>query len=441
MWLIPDQLFFAYSQESGCCQKEFAYACPTVGLRPFLNGKPTPRPSSWRGWKIRAWSRRLFGAATFAISTENNFVEWWICSALGRRVSRTVAPANAKATQTAVVSREARDRSFTCCASYPSQDPPWSSSKMSQLGFAADGFDNSATNFLDWVTASLNLSKSVRATLERVTNASGSSSWPSCRANEGRSGDYQNDYGDKYGTRRPTLNGAAKSFQGWPTPNIPNGGRTMTAEDISKKGMTDKGKRQVGLENVAKQWNTPHCPTAHASDNSQTTYLDRQAKKWPSPRAEDSESCGNHPGRGDALNQSASFWKSPRASESEHAGRQLMEHDGQTGLLEQANNWPTPGANDQKGSAKEGQRRSQLDEAAEQKYSRQNRAQPVNGKQRSATIRIFRPRLNPAFVCWLMGWPYWWTKAEPISCAAREMESWRFRLRSRLAFYLRELKL
>jgi len=46
----------------------------------------------------------------------------------------------------------------------------------------------------------------------------------------------------------------------------------------------------------------------------------------------------------------------------------------------------------------------------------------------SANPHGVRRRLNPAFVCWLMGWPWWWTRAAPISCAAQEMAWWRFRL-------------
>ena len=43
----------------------------------------------------------------------------------------------------------------------------------------------------------------------------------------------------------------------WPTPNVPNGGRTMTAEDALNKGKTAKGKRQVTLENAVRFWPTP----------------------------------------------------------------------------------------------------------------------------------------------------------------------------------------
>jgi len=69
--------------------------------------------------------------------------------------------------------------------------------------------------------------------------------------------------------------------------------------------------------------------------------------------------------------------------------------------------WPTPGANDHRGSAKKGQRRGQLDEAAEQIFH-SGPPDPANanaGPQSSHHDPISRLRLNPNFVAWLMGWP------------------------------------
>jgi hypothetical protein len=40
----------------------------------------------------------------------------------------------------------------------------------------------------------------------------------------------------------------------WPTPSIPGGGRTLSDAEVMAKGKTAKGKRQVGLENVARLW-------------------------------------------------------------------------------------------------------------------------------------------------------------------------------------------
>jgi hypothetical protein len=62
----------------------------------------------------------------------------------------------------------------------------------------------------------------------------------------------------------------------WYTPNVPNGGRTLT-EDTSPTGMTPDGiKRQVGLENQAKQWPTPTSLSfaeSHQPGNSQSMNI------------------------------------------------------------------------------------------------------------------------------------------------------------------------
>lgn len=91
-----------------------------------------------------------------------------------------------------------------------------------------------------------------------------------------------------------------------------------------------------------------------------------------------------------------------------------------------AKNWPTAGANDWKGSYQPGQRRGQLDEAAEQKWAtptagdaagRQDRKTPKDGDTTSQ-----RAVLNPQFVEALMGFPPGWSSAQ-IDSGASETES------------------
>jgi hypothetical protein len=93
--------------------------------------------------------------------------------------------------------------------------------------------------------------------------------------------------------------------------------------------------------------------------------------------------------------------------------------------------WPTAGANDHKGSARKGQRRCQLDEAAEQIWTslhfHQSQAIPTNGNAFSVTDQISRPRLNPVFVEWMMGLPRGWTD---FADSATESCLWRRRMRS-----------
>ena len=38
------------------------------------------------------------------------------------------------------------------------------------------------------------------------------------------------------------------AIQMWAAPNVPSGGRVLSAKDTAARGSTDKGKRQVGLE-------------------------------------------------------------------------------------------------------------------------------------------------------------------------------------------------
>jgi hypothetical protein len=171
-------------------------------------------------------------------------------------------------------------------------------------------------------------------------------------------------------------------------------------------------------------------------------------------------------------------------------------------LNREAASWPTPGANDHKGSSKDGQRRGQLDEATEQKWqtptgsmigsrkqagaterenllpeqasqwptpastmtagedlrstwtpgekptredgkalqtalttcsqiwsrsSHPDQATAPSGSESSEPDQTSRPRLNPAFVEWMMGWPHGWTDFGPVGTG---LCLWRRRMRS-----------
>lgn len=66
-------------------------------------------------------------------------------------------------------------------------------------------------------------------------------------------------------------------------------------------------------------------------------------------------------------------------------------------------------------------------------------AQPMpDGETSSESAPDARPRLNPVFVCWLMGWPSHWTRAEPISSGAQETALWRSKLQQHLSCLLDE---
>lgn len=339
------------------------------------------QPRYWRrAWKIKSWMRHLSGLS-LEPSTADRGAKLWILSLLPLPASPTASPEKSRGTTIAEVGETAADLSPTPSELFQSVAPPWSSLRTSQLGFEGAGFYNSETNYRDWVTRSKTRSSSLRATLARVTSERGSSSsatWPTIRASE--------FCGRGFAKRTPGTGGKGI------------GGEKNLADDVQL-------------------WQTPAADSfrCRGGDRKDEMGLDQEARTWASPTA--------------SPNANRTTQRAP----SHHAGTH-----GEV-LAGQVADWPTPGANDYKGSAKEGQRRGQLAEAVEQRYSHPVRVQSISGQELSPTSRVLRRRLNPAFVCWLMGWPWWWTNPAPISFAAEEMALWRSRLRWRLRCCLEAL--
>jgi hypothetical protein len=206
---------------------------------------------------------------------------------------------------------------------------------------------------------------------------------------------------------------AASDFSSsvWPTPNAVTDHQLNGGAGTDPKVRAAQG-RQIMLQDVVKVWPTPRTITGGAESATRKQELGRAAS-----------------GGGDL--QAAS----------------------------QA--WPTPSANDHKGSAAPGQRRRQLSEATEQAWptpastmtagedlratwmpgskpvrddgktlqnalttcsqiwdrSRPDRPTLTDGDGSSTRDQTSRPRLNPQFVEWLMGVPVGWTDFAPLETA------------------------
>ncbi|WP_234186434.1 hypothetical protein [Shinella sp. NM-101] len=163
----------------------------------------------------------------------------------------------------------------------------------------------------------------------------------------------------------------------WYTPNVPNGGRTLSAE-ATATGMTPEGrKQQVGLENQAR------------------------------------------------------FWSTPRASDGEKGGpNQAFGLGGGAPLPAQTANWATPTSLSYGDSHQPGNSRNQninLD-LAKALYSRL--AHPTYQVGRTSSHP--RRSLNPLFVEWLMGWPRGWTLLAwtDFACSATGLSRYRQHMRS-----------
>jgi hypothetical protein len=194
----------------------------------------------------------------------------------------------------------------------------------------------------------------------------------------------------------------------------------------------------MDLSSEARLWQTPTSEerSNRGGERNGEVFLNRQAELWQTPSADSFRSRSGERSQEMGLDQQARFWPTPIEDNANNCGGPSRSRtDGYADLTVAVNRWPTTGANDHKGSAREGQRRGQLDEAAEMKFSRPGRT-PSNGSESSATSRGSRRRLNPAFAAWLMGMPWWWTQPESIPFGQSAMESWRCRLRLRLSYLL-----
>ena len=191
------------------------------------------------------------------------------------------------------------------------------------------------------------------------------------------------------------------------------------------------------------------------------------AEKWTTPQAHDVRQRGAWQTNGKTKNKAgnaclatdAVLWGTPRASDAEKGGPNQAFGSGGVPLPAQAAQWPTPAAQNVKGSSPDSVTRADgksrmdiLHYLAEQGFSRP--APPPTGLPSSdprLTWRRLRRlvisthgrgiwkrmaanggkrRLNPNFVAWLMGWPI----GHPsCACSATEWFRWSRDMRGALS--------
>lgn len=170
---------------------------------------------------------------------------------------------------------------------------------------------------------------------------------------------------------------------------------------------------------------------------------------WPSARAEDSQSCGNHSGRSvpDSLSRSATEnWLTPRAMELRESAASFVARMGESpetwearrqGLIAKGYNgngagtplamaaqlFPTPNSRDWKGSSGDRDRTEgqSLDGMVERSFHPGQTIPKAGGGSYKST-RV----LNPRFVEMLMGWLVGWTdSAAPVTGFTQYKQLWR----------------
>jgi hypothetical protein len=229
--------------------------------------------------------------------------------------------------------------------------------------------------------------------------------------------------------------GSALPGGAWPTPDTGH-------ERINRSASAGAADRPT-IALAAKLWMTPTTQSAKGVDYQRVNgknvlILDGQAKalmeQWPTPRATDGTKGGpNQAGsKGDLMLPSAAAqWPTPMAQDAEQSGSAKA---GMLTLHRSSQQWPTPASRDyrtpnsqslqERGQGTKGE---QLPNFVEHHFSHPVLS-TLDGRPLSPTDRTLPRRLNPAFACWLMGWPIWWTNPALTSCVRSEMASYRCRL-------------
>lgn len=169
------------------------------------------------------------------------------------------------------------------------------------------------------------------------------------------------------------------------------------------------------------------------------------AMTWPTPHGMRGLDKTGKVGAGGEFAAFVQAWATPKATDGTKGGPNQRGSRGDLMLPSQSASWATPMARMHKGGGtavtrQDGKTRMDMLDWQAESYSRQDQA-TADGPQSSQSAPTSRPRLNPAFGCWLMNWPAWWTNPAVTSCVQSEMALYRLRQQRHLSCLLGEPEL
>lgn len=216
------------------------------------------------------------------------------------------------------------------------------------------------------------------------------------------------------------------------------------------------------IRQQAMTWATPDANAMERTNRSpspnaaERPTLALAARAWPTPHGTDGAKGGpnQHGSSGDPMLPSmAAQWATPNVpSGGRSVSADVVATRGKTangkrqvGLESETRHWATPMSSENsnrttKSAPSHGNGHGMVlaGQAADFSTSLRPVRSMIDGRELSPTDRTLRRRLNPAFACWLMGWPTWWTNPGITNSVRSEMASYRSKLRSQLSLLLGE---
>lgn len=355
------------------------------------SGKPTARPLSWRGWKKRPWVKRLSGTTSPLLMLELGVVRW-ISSLAARPVRTSASPVSAQG------STESEVASSSTTRASPTSQAPARSSGRTWAGPQAELFSASSTNSR-LADSTGRVSRFVLLTWERPSVESDFLSWPTAVTTDARSSGRSSTTTD---IMHPGTS-LTDRMREWATPaaSLINYNEEPETFEARSARLVEEGTRPLGanLGQQGKAWHTATTRNVHDGAFDGRRDLQTDVANWATPQARDMNGRPKEGVNQSNLVRDAQQWTN---------GSQTR--DGAPSSAKA--NWPTAAATDFKGSTKVGQRRGQLSEAI-LKNGHHDPTMQEDGDESSPSDPS-SPRLNPAFVEWLMGWPPGWSLATPV---------------------------
>lgn len=390
-WILPRNLrtsAFATATEESTSDLTLQQV-EESGLSLFARSKPLRLKMLLRKWK-QGELRRLRSGLILKPSLGKAFEERWTSSLEASLANHSAQQASGSEPKTPAISGLTSQMEFLFCA------PQSASLRTSKDTFRWDSPQSSAI-WKQWVTQCRG-AYSQRLKSAHLTNEKGCLSWPTAKARDWKdtlncSLDAVNPDGT-HRNRRDRLVGAVAAVQdGLPDPasrstNGRNQGSCDPCDILDPFG-------ESLLQGAASQWPTASVCGNHnrkgASANS-GDGLSTAVKNWATPRAgkttdEDIEVWAKRKANGDVatmpLGAQVKNWSTPQASDPEHAGPNQRDSSGRPA---QVMNWGTPCTS----MAQDKQEDSGKHKLGEQEQNN-------SGK-----------KLNPRWVCQLMGVPTDW---------------------------------